>query len=179
MKLISIPGLNIIYLIIIFIFTGCFPFKEFDAKNVMNVKASNVLSPVADSYVRSNASTKNFGTQKKLKVNKGSRATMESLVKFSVPDNSPNITRAELKIFIRRSTVDSVEVYRTSNSWTEDEVTWNDRPEPEGKKLADLGNTQKGWVTIDLTGAVKSPGEVSFIFVSGSSGSCIFKRILQ
>jgi hypothetical protein len=71
---------------------------------------------------KSNAVNDNFGRLKELKVKSDSRATVESLVKFSVPSFSGTLTSAKLELYVSDRTIDGVEVYRTNN-WEENKVT--------------------------------------------------------
>ncbi len=156
-------------LLLPFILIGC------DSPTETERKADDSLKPVADAYVKSNDADENFGALKELKVKSDSRAKVESLVKFSIPEVSGAITSVKLEMYVTDGTVDSLEVYLTGNGWTEEGVTWNNRPYPEGEKLDDPGEISKGWVTIDLTSAVDGAGEVSFILVLDSSDKCAFK----
>src|SRR4051812_28685865 len=110
-----------------------------------------------------------------------------ALLKFDTENNAPagaNVTSAVLTLTVKSGSADAtrtIAAYQTSLSWTESEVTWNQRRSGQdwnaaggdfGSKLDDavVGNSPGTKVSLDVTALVKAA-------VAGSLGSSRYTRI--
>jgi hypothetical protein len=106
-----------------------------------------IFIPSADSYLRQNRATTNYGTNTSLTVTYSSTADYNTLVQFDVTSlASSNIDTAYLSLYQTTTISASVTEYTVSRSWNESQVTWNN------------ATTAVSWTTPggDITGAANS-----------------------
>lgn len=110
---------------------------------------------VADTYLKPNALTKNFGAKPALRVS----ASDEALIRFelaSIPSNA-TIMRATLRLFANGEAGDgTIRLHRVTSAWTEGSVTYASfrqafAPDPVGGLRVESRTTQK---SVDLTSVV-------------------------
>jgi hypothetical protein len=130
----------------------------------------------ADAHVASDSPTSNFATGTRMLSDGDPQANV--LLRFAVSGISGTVTSARLRLFANNPSDDGPAVYRTSGTWTETGVTWNNRPAPTGAAIAKLGVVpQDTWVEYDVTAAVTANGTYDFALVSSSSdGSTYHSR---
>jgi glucose/arabinose dehydrogenase len=122
------------------------------------------FSPSADAYVEEANPNGNFGGATFLRTDAGGNPDTDSYVRFRVAGLQGRITNAKLRLYATSNTVDGPAAMPTSNSWTENGITWTNKPAAAGGALADVGSITGGnWIEWDVTPAVTGAGEVSFL----------------
>ncbi|MEF2246660.1 CBM96 family carbohydrate-binding protein [Paenibacillus sp. IITD108] len=95
------------------------------------LKTIEVL-PVADSYVASNLPDQNYGSTGGLPVTSNKSGIRQAYFKFDLSGVQDEIYSATFKLWATNSDgkggVKENKVYQTSNDWTEDEITWSNKP---------------------------------------------------
>ena len=153
---------------------GCVLLPAIFASQSM-AQQSKTLTATADSYVAADAPNNNFGGE--LNISIGTHTEVLGFVTFnisSIPSGSI-VNSATLRMYpTTLISSDSVAISRVSGSWSENGVTWNNRP---GWNLPVLTSTPPGtfqWWTIDVTSIVKKwveDGATNYgFYLEGSSG---------
>jgi hypothetical protein len=125
---------------------------------------------VADSYVRSDQPTSNFGTATTLRVD-GSPATY-SYLKFDVQGLTAPPTKATLRVLIPVSSTTSINAsHVTDTTWTETGLTYNNRPAPSAPSIPSGKITANTFITFDVTSQITGNGLISFMLDTTSSSS--------
>ena len=133
--------------------------------------AATVSVPIADSYVRSNASGANYGTATTLQQNATSSATVVSYLRFPAP--AAAVAKATLRLFSRSSGVTPTKVFSTSATWDERALTWANRPALGAQDGTTGALTAGQWTQADVTSAVRS-GATSFGLTTGATATRYF-----
>jgi hypothetical protein len=121
-----------------------------------SVAAATAVLPAADSYVRSNATTANYGTATTLQQNATGTATAVSYLRFPAPVAS--VAKATLRLFSRSTGLTRTKVFSTSATWDERALTWANRP-VLGAQVGTTGVLTAGqWTEADVTAAVRAGG---------------------
>ena len=120
------------------------------------------LNPVADAYVRGGPSGDiNYGSDAVLVLKKGltDDYTRESYIKFDLSSVPGPVSSATLKLYAMTAeagtsvhTISQV----TDDSWTENAITFNNRPTALGGVVSSYNVTSIGEYSIDVTSAVQS-----------------------
>jgi hypothetical protein len=133
--------------------------------------ATITLSPVADSYVRADQPTANFGTATSLRVD-GDPASV-SYLKFDVQGLSTAPTQATLKVVSPISSTTPINAKSVANTtWTETGVTYNNAPAVGQTPVAsDTPSTTNDVLSFDVTSLVQGNGLVSIALDTTSSTS--------
>jgi hypothetical protein len=133
--------------------------------------ATNTLSPVADSYVRADQPTVNFGTATSLRVD-GDPVTV-SYLKFDVQGLATAPTRATLKVVSPISSTTPINAKSVADTtWTETGVTYNNAPAVGQTPVAsDTPSTTNDVLSFDVTSLVNGNGLVSIALDTTSSTS--------
>jgi hypothetical protein len=83
------------------------------------------LAPTADTYLRSNQGTNNFGTQNSISVEPAARQALLQFDISSIP-SAHIILSAKLRLYVSTAaSTSTVRAHRTTASWTETGATWN------------------------------------------------------
>jgi hypothetical protein len=130
--------------------------------------AVQTVGPLADSYVKADQSTKNFGSRTTIRVDGSPVAN--GYLRFDVPvPTGESVTKATLKLWTNDSSGSGMTVHRVSDvSWGERTITYRNAP-AIGTQLAASGSYSSGtYVPLDVTPAV-SGGPVSFAVKRSSS----------
>jgi large repetitive protein len=107
-----------------------------------------VLEPLADARVHSVLTNRTFGTDVQLAATGGGSASLESFLRFQLPQAPAGQTLTGVTVTVRTSndptagTVDPYAVHLVTGAWDESTVTWLDRPTDVVAKLADLTGLQ-------------------------------------
>jgi prepilin-type N-terminal cleavage/methylation domain-containing protein len=108
-----------------------------------------IFIPSADSYIRQNTATTNYGTNTSLNVTYSTTADYNTLVQFNVTSlASSNIDTAYLSLYQTTAFSASVTEYNVSRSWNESQVTWNKATTTPSVNWTTAGG--------DITGAANS-----------------------
>ncbi len=146
----------------------------------VNVAAlPTTLTPVADTYVRSNSANSNYGTASDLQgYRTGGRkgATYLPYLRFSVGSLPATPVSATLRLFVTDPSATSGRLYRTSTTnWSETGTTYNNRPGTTGNSIGDSRNATAGqWVEFDVTSTVTGAGQYGFTLTNHSSDLVAF-----
>ncbi len=120
--------------------------------------ATTTVPASADTTVRADQPTTNFGTSATLSVS--ASPVIRGFVKFTV--TQPTVTRATLRLYSYATSATGLAVYRVAdNSWTETGIT--DATAPTfGSLVANSGAlTVNSWAAIDVSSYVTGPGTYS------------------
>ena len=130
--------------------------------------AAPTVTLVADARVASANPGTNYGSSSRLEVDTSPQT--ESYLRFTVSGVEGTVTSARLRAWVKDSSANGPEVYRSGTSWGESTITWNNRPARSGGLVADVGAVSRGsWVEWDVTAAVTGNGTYSFNLVGDSS----------
>jgi hypothetical protein len=152
---------------------------------------SGICSPVvrefpaiADTTVRAEDPYANLGTAPTIEVD--SRLESWAYLRFEVQGVTEYIGSARLRLYAPPGefTGRGPEVYSADNAWSENTITWNDRPELTGGPYGSVETIAEGsWVDIDISEAVTSDGTYTFVLVPRSEDGIAFvssnNRILR
>ena len=133
--------------------------------------ATITLSPVADSYVRADQPTVNFGTATSLRVDNDPVSV--SYLKFDVQGLTTAPTRATLKVVSPISSTTPINAKSVADTtWTETGVTYNNAPAVGQTPVAsDTPTTTNDVLSFDVTSLVGGNGLVSIALDTTSSTS--------
>ena len=121
-------------------------------------------APLGDARVRESGPTANDGGSTGLSVRGGTTGDYETLLRFRVSGTSGTVQKAVIYLYAYDGTADGPAIYRTSPSWSEAGVTWNNRPGPVGGQLDNAGPIAgRSWVAYDVTAAITGNGTYSFL----------------
>lgn len=130
------------------------------------------FNPTDDATVRESRPDRNLGGDDEVKVDLSSRK--DGLFKFDVVGvGSQSVSRATLRAYVTNSSGYPGAVHVTSDtSWTEDTVTWNLAPAPDGATFTTTDEPDRDtWIEWDVTAAVSGDGAFSVRLDSISSNS--------
>lgn len=130
-------------------------------------------TPLGDARVREGSPDVNEGNVTGLSVKGGTTTDYETVMRFRVSGASGTIYKAVIYLYAYEGTVDGPAIYRTSPSWSEAGVTWNNRPGPVGGQLDNAGPiSARSWVAYDVTDTITGEGTYSFL-VRGTSTDAV------
>jgi tartrate-resistant acid phosphatase type 5 len=132
---------------------------------------SVTLNPVADSYVHSDSSASNFGTNASLRTD--ASPTMRSYMRFDVP-NSGTVLSATLRLYSTSSNPTGYTVQRSSNTWDEMTLTYNNAPAPSGSYGTSGALSANTWREVNLSSLITGAGQYSIVVSSTSSTTTAF-----
>ncbi len=147
------------------------------AIRVINVAPAPVtFAATADSYVRSNQATTNFGTAVTMLGYRQSNTRYEPNFRFSVGSLPATPTSAKVRLFVTDSSNQTGSLYRTADAtWSETGITWNNRPAITGVALsASKSAPLNQWVEFDVTPVVSASGEYSFVLTNAGTNLVAF-----
>ena len=124
------------------------------------------LSAGADAYVRADAPRSNFGRRRVLRAR--ARPQARSFLRFSVRGTGNSVDRAVLKIFAGSRSQHGFRVRAVrSKKWAEGSITHASAPRLL-RVAGSSGPVRRGWVTVDVTSAVRGDGPVTLALTSPS-----------
>ncbi|WP_331115593.1 DUF7594 domain-containing protein [Archangium sp.] len=127
----------------------------------------------ADGYVSQSEPGRNYGAAPTLSVD-GS-PLLETYLKFEVPAYGLTILDARLWLHAIDDTSNGPLLYRASDTWSEEGLTWNSRPGLSERPIGNLGEiTPNTWVSYDLNGVVTEDGDYSFGLLPESGNGVSF-----
>src|SRR4030042_3109878 len=130
------------------------------------VSASSTLTftPVADSYVNQSSPTKNFGTNRSIRVD-GS-PLVRSYLRFDVSGISGTVSKVTLRIYANSSSTHGFVVDKVSdNNWQEKEITYNNAPAFGDQVGTSNRFSSTTWVSVDVTALLNGDGIVSIALI--------------
>ncbi|MCC6847330.1 MAG: phytase [Deltaproteobacteria bacterium] len=132
------------------------------------------LVAAADAFVTHEAPLTNFGKAATLEVERKPGQIMETLLRFEVPDLAgAEVLGARLRLTVDpRKGADSAgggRLFRTSDKWSEEEVTFAKRPAAVGAVVSMIGRVRRDEpVDVDVSKVVGGPGRYDFLLVANS-----------
>lgn len=133
------------------------------------------FAPVADTYVRENRPTTNYGNSSDLRAD--ASPIQQMLLKFDVSGvGTQTVTAVKLRLYNVNASNDGGGFFEAVNStWTETGVTWTNAPPVGGPQFGSLGSVQAGnWYEVDLTGILTGDGLVSIRVTSSSANGAYY-----
>lgn len=130
---------------------------------------SSTFAPAADTYIRADRPTTNFGGKNRLYAD--SSPTYHTLIRFDVSGIAGHVDSATLRLYATASSpVGGVFSRVTDDTWGERTVTWNSAPPTEPTPVASLGATVANtWMEVDLSSVVTGNGVFSLRIASTSA----------
>ncbi len=134
----------------------------------LSIETASPGAAVADSYVRSDNPSTNFGKANVLNARSTAPVT-RSYLRFDIPGVTGRVTKATLKLFTKGPTSYGLEVRPVLASWEEGTLTY-----ANASAVGDVGAKTPGyqsgvWITIDVTPMVTS-GLVNLALTTASPG---------
>jgi hypothetical protein len=128
-----------------------------------------------DAYVDQSEPDANFGDKSSLRVDGGDNAD-ESFIHFTVNALPGSVQNAVLRLYSGSNGSDNgPALYAVQGSWSEDEVTWNNRPTHEVNVLGNRDQiAEETWVEYDVTSVVTGPGAYTFVLIADSDDAATF-----
>jgi chitodextrinase len=127
------------------------------------------FTAVADARVEEANPSSNFGSSF-LRDDGGTDPDVHSYLRFAVRGLSGAVTSAKLRMYATSSTVDGPALYATATDWSENAVTWGNRPAPASPASDDKGSISSGtWIEFDVTRLVTGDGVYGFVLIGTSS----------
>jgi len=133
------------------------------------------VNAVADANVKSSAANTNYGSATTFRVKFSSTETHYSYLRFVVAPGSSTIVGATLRLYCTDGSADGGSVYLVSNSWSENTITWNNKPPITGSPVGHFANVVAGtFVEMDLSAVVTGPGTYNLGMLCASSDSAYY-----
>jgi hypothetical protein len=127
-------------------------------------------SAVADAEVRQSSGNSNFGSAGSMNVIATSGSTRESYLKFIVTGVVRPIQSATLRVFATNGSTNGPAVFTAGSGWTENGITWNNRPSRTTTPTDDKGQIVNNTVVnYNVTALVSANGTYTFVIAGGSS----------
>ena len=134
---------------------------------------SLTLAADADARVESAQPQRNFGSSSTL-VADASPAT-SSYLRFAVPSPVAEVSRARLRLYVVDPGGGAV-LFPAASNWTENAITYQDRPARTGPEVARTGPVNAGrYVELDVSALVTGPGTVTFELAGANGDGTDFK----
>ena len=125
--------------------------------------ASADVTLEADTYVRSDTPSTNYGTTKEIRARGGGSLVINGLIRFRVQGVGA-VGTAKLRVYVTDSSVGTGSVFKVlDNSWVENTIVWPG-PAPTGSALDSepAGPSTGSWVEFDVSSFVTGDGTYSF-----------------
>ncbi|MEO6469386.1 MAG: PKD domain-containing protein, partial [Acidimicrobiia bacterium] len=133
------------------------------------VAGTTTLTPVADSYVRSDQANANFGTQSAL-LGQLTTSSYQPFLRFNVPALPQQPTSAKLRLFVTDSSTTTGILHQTTATWGETALTWNNKPATSGPSIGTAAVPTAGsWVELDVSSVVTAAGAYGFGLTNNTS----------
>jgi hypothetical protein len=135
-----------------------------------------LFAPDADARVKESDPSRNYGDSSTLHADGAGDPGIESFIRFTVTGLSGPIQSARFRVYVTdNGTGDGPAVHLTDNSWTESELTWENRPGPTSDAVDNKGKLgTNSWVEYDVTSVVTGDGTFSFVLLADDSDGVIF-----
>ena len=179
-RLLKMTILNILVLILMII-TSAVPVQAMSsAKSLykgLTLQASTLtFTTQADAHVEELHPTTNNGTSDFLQVENANNRNTESYIRFSVSGITGTVQSARLRVYTTtNSSSNGPAVHAANNTWTENGITWNNRPTRASDVIDNKGQVDKNsWVEYNVTPVVTGNGTFNFVLVGDSSDEVRF-----
>ncbi|MPZ69634.1 MAG: DNRLRE domain-containing protein [Actinobacteria bacterium] len=149
-------------------------FNQFDVQELANdptlvitwASTSACATPVTvgatnDARVRQSSGNSNYGSESTMRVRSQSSSRNErTFIKFNLPSDPDGcqFAGAELRLFqVSGDSGRTIRVYRSSASWSESSITWNNQPAATGSPISTPSfGSSSVWMTWDVTSLVNT-----------------------
>jgi PKD repeat protein len=130
---------------------------------------TTTFTPAADAYVKSDATTTNYGTAGNLRVRSGGSA-VRTYLRFDVSGLSGPAVSAKLRLRVADAGPDGGRVYLVAdNGWTETGINWSNAP-ALGAAGGLIGPVTVGtWIEVDVSAAVTGSGTWTLAVADGGN----------
>ena len=137
--------------------------------------AATTLTSVADSYVRADKPTRNFGKASSFEI-AGRPASIAYLrFRVTIPADE-TVARATLQLFASSKSTASFTVHRVANTtWGETTINYANAPTIRARFAASGAHRGKGYVSVDVTSLVTRRGLVSLAVKGVSPSPLVFR----
>ena len=141
-----------------------------------------VFTPSHDTFVKSSAPNKKYGTSRELRVRSSGSTLLYIFVKFEVTGISGSVQSAKIRLTVTDGSDDGGSIYVAPNTlddgttpWTESNLVWNNAPAIGGSALSSVGAVAAGTeVEFDVTSALTGNGTFSFAIKNTSSDRAVY-----
>ncbi len=118
----------------------------------------------ADTYVDKDAPSENFGSEIHMEADKD--GPTQAWMLFDITGLDGEVERATLRLWVVNGTDDAPELWYSPNMfWTEDELTWVNRPAVDSLVSNHAGIEEGTWLEYDVTNAVREDGLYTFALI--------------
>jgi hypothetical protein len=128
--------------------------------------AATTLIPTADATVDQAAPSRTYGSSRSLLVDGRHDGDDDywTYLRFDLGASSAPITKATLRLYVTDSSSDRPTVVRTSGSWTESGITWQNRPAASGTAVRTTDRPREGsWLEYDVRAVLPVSGQVDLV----------------
>lgn len=132
---------------------------------------------VADARIEQEDADENFGRSAFLRVDGGEDEEERSYIRFEVEgiQGMGRIEEATLWLFAGDNTPHETRVYVTDSDWSEDEITWTERPDRyPGNIERQESAAANSWVRYDVSNVIGGDGTYSFLLTGTSPDGVTF-----
>lgn len=144
---------------------------ESTTENVGEISSALIttIGMSADSHVRSNQASTNFGSSTTLYADgDDAGASLRTYLRFSVGSVGA-ISNATLRLFIKDPTSQTYNVVAVADdSWSESGITWNNKPATGTVIASFTASTDETYKDIDITSGVQAGSTISLAIVAAS-----------
>lgn len=131
------------------------------------------FQPTVDAYVVEDEGGRVVDHERKLVADNFSRRS--AFLRFDIARLPGPVVGATLRLYALDGSTDGPKLYPATVHWTEDSLTWEQRPLLAEAPLGDVGLVPNGsWVEYDVTAAVKGTGSYGFALVTESRNGVDF-----
>jgi hypothetical protein len=123
-----------------------------------------------DSFTTQSSPSATHGKSAYLGLNAGPGAERRAYVRFVVgalPTGASGVT-ATLRVYSAQASTATFTVSSVSTSWSDSTLAWNNQPAP-GAVVASKTGIPAGWVSFDVSSAVRANGTVAFVLRTTSA----------
>lgn len=135
------------------------------------VPGQTTINPSADTNVKEQYPTRNYGTLTNLIVDSGTGINVETYLKFDVTNVTGPITSAKLRLYVYSGSNNGPALYTASdNSWTESGLTWSNRPARTTTPIEDKTTVPtNSWMEFNVTPVVSGNGTYTFVLATDNT----------
>jgi hypothetical protein len=118
-----------------------------------------VLKPEADASVNRSNSSKNYGTDKTLRVDLS--PTNRAYLRFKLAGiDLQKVAKAELRVYVTESSDRGFRVRPVdSNSWSETKINYSNSPRVDDVVAKSSQAVAGKWITVNITSLIRGPGD--------------------
>ncbi|MDQ3871216.1 MAG: DNRLRE domain-containing protein, partial [Chloroflexota bacterium] len=130
---------------------------------VVSAPSTTTVAPDADARVQEANGTSNYGLSGYLAADGGADPDVEGYLRFNVSGITGTVLSAKLRLYAYNGSANGPALYASGTTWSETEITWNNRPSRTSGVIEDKGAVAaNSWVEYDVTRLVTGNGTYSF-----------------